>query len=371
MRSTSELLEALETLVACESPSSDPEATARCLDVAAELIGAWLGEKPVSFDEQGRRHDVYRFGSPADPTAPLKILLLAHVDTVWPHGTLSEIPFTVQGGVVRGPGVFDMKGGLVQGLAALADLPPESLDGVGLLLNTDEEIGSGTSRDLIERTADGARAVLVLEPSAGGALKTERKGVSMYDVHFAGKAAHAGLEPEKGVNALVELSHFVLALDSLARPEQGTTVTPTVATAGTTRNSVPESATVMVDVRASTVAEQDRVHSDLLALVPRLAGAAIRVDGGPNRPPLEHRAAKDLFASARAHFEELGHGSIDEVHVGGGSDGNFTAGLGIPTLDGLGAVGDGAHARHEHLLADAMIPRAELVRELIRGVTSA
>lgn len=365
MRSSAAMLTALEALVTCESPSSDAAATTRCLEVAAGIIGDWLGEKPRIVESEGRRHDLYTFGPDG---SGVEILLLAHVDTVWPEGTLGQIPFSLTDGVVRGPGVFDMKAGLVQGLAALTGL--DRLDGVGLLLTTDEEVGSPTSQSLIQDTARGARAVLVLEPGVDGALKTERKGVSMYELVVTGKAAHAGLEPEKGVNALIELAHLVLGLEAAARPEVGTTVTPTVATAGTTRNSVPESASVMVDVRATTAAEQDRVHAELTSRAATLAGASIEIRGGPNRPPLEHAASADLFARASDISRRLGQGELREVSVGGGSDGNFTAGMGIPTLDGLGAVGDGAHARHEHVLADAMTPRAELVKELIAELQS-
>ena len=363
MRSSADMLEALEALVTCESPSSDPAATTRCLEVAAGIIADWLGEKPRVIESDGRRHDLYTFGP--DGTG-VEILLLAHVDTVWPEGTLAEIPFSVTDGLIRGPGVFDMKAGLVQGLAALTGL--ERLDGIGLLLTTDEEVGSPTSQRLIEATATGARAVFVLEPGHEGALKTERKGVSMYELVVTGKAAHAGLEPEKGVNALIELSHLILGLQASARPELGTTVTPTVATAGTTRNSVPESASVLVDVRATTAAEQDRVHAELTSRAPLLQGASIEVLGGPNRPPLERTASAALFDLASAVARRLGQADLREVSVGGGSDGNFTAGMGIPTLDGLGAVGDGAHARHEHVVADTMAPRAELLKDLIAEV---
>lgn len=365
MRSETQVLEALEALVTCESPSSDPASTTKCLEVAASIIGDWLGEKPRIDESSGRRHDLYTFGQEG---SPIEILLLAHVDTVWPLGTLAEIPFSVTDGVIRGPGVFDMKAGLVQGLAALTGL--DRLDGIGLLLTTDEEVGSPTSRALIEETARGARAVFVLEPGVAGALKTERKGVSMYEISLLGKAAHAGLEPEKGINAVIELAHLVLGLEEAARPEIGTTVTPTVATAGTTRNSVPESASVFVDVRATTVAEQDRVHAELTSRQPVLPGAELIVNGGPNRPPLERTASAALFERAVAIAARLGQPELLEVSVGGGSDGNFTAGLGIPTLDGLGAIGDGAHARHEHVLADMMVPRADLLRELIAEVQS-
>ena len=329
MRPLNDLIVALADLVGCESPSSDPAATSACLDLAAELVGDWLATKPQTHESSGRRHDFYRFD---DGTGPLRVLLLAHLDTVWPHGTLKDLPFSVTDGVIRGPGVFDMKAGFVQGLAALEHLPAEQRAGVGLLLNTDEEIGSPTSRDLIERTAAGTQAVFVLEPSSGGALKTERKGVSMYDIGFSGRAAHAGLEPEKGVNALLEMANLILELDGLARSELGTTVTPTVASAGTTRNSVPEAAALYVDVRASTVAEQERVHRELTARRSVIEGASVVVEGGPNRPPLERSAAADLFARARQIWESIGEGELAEVHVGGGSDGNFTAGMGICLL---------------------------------------
>ena len=359
------MLQALEALVTCESPSSDPAATSRCLDVAAGIIGDWLDEKPQVVESEGRRHDLYAFGPDG---GRVDVLLLAHVDTVWPKGTLEQIPFSVSDGIVRGPGVFDMKAGLVQGLAALSGL--DRLDGISLLLTTDEEIGSLTSRSLIQETAQGAKAVLVLEPGLGGAVKTERKGVSMYELFVTGRAAHAGLEPEKGVNALIELAHLVLGLEATARPELGTTVTPTVAVAGTTRNSVPESASALVDVRATTAAEQDRVHAELTSLNAQLAGASIEIRGGPNRPPLERSASAQLFARAAEVSRRLGQGPLGEASVGGGSDGNFTAGMGIPTLDGLGAVGDGAHARHEHVVVDAMVPRVELLKELISDLQS-
>lgn len=365
MRPTADMVEALQALVTCESPSSDPAATTRCLEVAAGIIGDWLGEKPRVVEADGRRHDLYTFGQEGPA---VEILLLAHVDTVWPTGTLAEIPFSVSDGIIRGPGVFDMKAGLVQGLAALTGL--DRLDGIGLLLTTDEEVGSPTSQNLIQTTARDARAVFVLEPGVNGALKTERKGVSMYEVVVTGKAAHAGLEPEKGVNALIELAHIVLGLEAAARPELGTTVTPTVATAGTTRNSVPESASVLIDVRARTAAEQERVHAELTSRGALLAGASINVLGGANRPPLERTASAALFETAAAVARKLGQPELREVSVGGGSDGNFTAGMGIPTLDGLGAIGDGAHARHEHVVAHTMGPRAELLRDLIAEVRS-
>jgi glutamate carboxypeptidase len=292
-----------------------------------------------------------------------RVLLLGHVDTVWPFGTTDRWPFAVRDGRATGPGCFDMKAGLVQGLHALAGL--DDLEGVALLATTDEELGSPTSRELVEQTARGCEAVLVLEPSAAGALKTGRKGVSNYELVVHGRAAHAGLEPEKGANAAVELAHQVLALAAVADADRGTTVTPTVVAAGTTTNTVPALARVAVDVRALEPAEQERVDRALRALTARVPGCSLELQGGVNRPPLAPGSSAALFARAQRLAAELGHPPLQGAHVGGASDGNFTAGLGIPTLDGLGAVGDGAHAEGEHVLLDTMAPRAELVRRLL------
>jgi glutamate carboxypeptidase len=289
-----------------------------------------------------------------------------HVDTVWPIGTTDRWPFAVVGDSATGPGAFDMKAGLVQGLHALSLLP--DLTGVRVVITTDEEIGSPTSRGLIEDTSRGARAALVLEPSAAGALKSARKGVSMYQLVVTGRAAHAGLEPEKGVNAGLELAHQLLALEGLADPAAGTTVTPTLLSAGTTTNTVPARATVALDVRAVTEAEQQRVDLALHGLLPALPGAGLELLGGPNRPPLQPSASADLVMRARLLAEELGLPSLRDVAVGGGSDGNFTAGIGVPTLDGLGAVGDGAHAEGEHVVISAMPERAALVAALVQDV---
>jgi glutamate carboxypeptidase len=353
------MLEDLAALVQIESPTADVEACGRCADAITEIGRARTGVDPERIDAGGRPALVWRFGGPT------KVLLVGHLDTVWPMGTLAELPFDVRDGRATGPGVFDMKAGIVQGIHALASIG-DDLDGVAFLLTSDEETGSLGSRELIEREARGARAALVLEPSADGALKTARKGVGMYAIHVRGRAAHAGLEPEKGINALVELSHQVLALAAVARPEIGTTVTPTVARAGTTTNVVPEEASVDVDVRCATPEEQTRVDRELKAFVATTAGAEVTVVGSPNRPPMPVSSSKELFdlAVSLSSFPVLG------VEVGGGSDGNFTAGVGTPTLDGLGAVGDGAHARHEWTEVDAMVPRARLLADLVRHLTA-
>lgn len=353
---TDEMVTALGRLVSIESPSADPQAVRACIDEADALARELTGIEAVLHDVDGRAHARWTFGTP-------RVLLVGHLDTVWPVGTLERMPFTVIDGVVRGPGCFDMKAGVVQGLFAVAAL--DDPDGVEILLTSDEELGSPTSRGLIEERARQVEAVLVLEPSADGALKTARKGVSMYTLHADGRAAHAGLEPHHGVNALVELAHQVLALERIARADADTTVTPTVAAAGTTTNTVPAEASAHVDARCLSRVEQERVDAEIRALRPVLPGASLRVEGGPNRPPFPPSASRELFARARQVAARLGLASPDGVVVGGGSDGNFTAGAGVPTLDGLGPVGGGAHAVDEHVIVEAMPQRAALVAGLV------
>lgn len=298
------------------------------------------------------------------------MLVLAHHDTVWPVGTLRTHPFDISDGVLRGPGSFDMKTGLAMALHALSSLDDRA--GVTLLVTGDEELGSPSSRSLIEDEARGADAALVLEAAADdGALKVERKGTSDYRVLVRGRAAHAGLEPEKGVNASVELAHQVLAVAALGDPALGTTVTPTVAESGTTRNTVPAEASFTVDVRARTVAEQRRVDGALRALTTVLPGAALEIEGGINRPPLEPALSADLFARAVRLAAAAGLPTFTGVAVGGASDGNFTAGVGTPTLDGLGAVGGGAHADHEHVLVGRIADRTTLLRALLLDLLAA
>jgi len=354
------LLADLRTLVECESPSEDLVAVARSAEVVAQVGTARLGVAPERIVIDGRTHLRWRLGS-----GPSRVLLVGHHDTVWPLGSLAAHPFTVEdsddGRVLRGPGCFDMKAGLVMAFHAAA-----GLDGVTLLVTGDEELGSPSSRTLIEGEARRVQAALVLEASAdGGALKTERKGVSLYDVRVTGRAAHAGLEPERGVNATLELAHQALLVSALSDQAWGTTVTPTALRAGTTTNTVPAEGSFAVDVRVRTVAEQDRVDEAMRALSPVLPGAVVEVTGGPNRPPLEASASEALFERARAIAVRLGLPGLEFAAVGGASDGNFTAGVGTPTLDGLGAVGGGAHAEDEHVLVDELPGRTALLRALL------
>ena len=351
-----ELLADIRALVECESPSADLAAVARSADVVARVGAARLGVAPDRIVLDGRTHLRWRLGA-----GPSRVLLLGHHDTVWPLGSLDRRPCTVEGGVLRGPGCFDMKAGLAMAFHAAA-----GLDGVTILVTGDEELGSPSSRGLIEEESRRAEAALVLEASAdGGALKTERKGVSLYDVRVTGRAAHAGLEPEQGVNATLELAHQTLLVQALSDPARGTTVTPTLAGSGTTTNTVPAAGSFAVDARVRTAAEQERVDRAIRELGPVLAGAAIEVVGGPNRPPLEAAASAALFERARAIAVRLGLTPLSAAAVGGASDGNLTAGVGTPTLDGLGAVGGGAHADDEHVLVDALPGRTALLRALV------
>jgi glutamate carboxypeptidase len=353
----------LADLVRCESPSEDLGLLAKCAAQIGALGSELLGEPPAEVAVEGRVHLLWRIGACSPPA----VVLVGHYDTVWPAGTLDRRPFALdQAGRATGPGVFDMKAGIVQLFHALSVLDLRTPGaGVAVLLTADEELGSQTSRDLVEETARGAGAALVLEPSARGALKIARKGTSMYQVHALGRSAHAGLEPEKGVNATVELAHQVLEVDRLGRPEVGTTVTPTVTSAGTTTNSVPASGVLHVDVRATDRSEQDRVDAAIRALRAVLPESRLRVEGGINRPPLDRSASARLLSMAETVAARLGLPPVRGVEVGGASDGNFTAGIGVPTLDGLGADGDAAHSEGEYALVDAMPVRAALVAGLV------
>lgn len=357
-----DLLAAVRTLVEVESPSSDVDACRACVATAAELIESWLGSPARIEEHQGK--PVLRWG----PDRP-RVLLLGHLDTVWPLGTLARIPWAVEGDRMRGPGVFDMKTGVVQAIGALSLLGLDAASGAGLLLTTDEEIGSGCSRTVIEDAARDAEAVLVLEPSVEGELKTARKGTSWYVVQITGRAAHAGLDPERGINALVEAASLVSEAVTWAQPEVGTTVTPTTARAGVTDNTVPDSAVIGIDVRAWSAEEQQRVDDLARGWRPAHPEAAVAIiGGGINRPAMEEAAGAGLARLAETCAAEMGIGPIGSRAVGGASDGNFTAALGIPTLDGLGAVGDGAHAEHEWASASALPDRTALVAALVAAL---
>jgi glutamate carboxypeptidase len=296
--------------------------------------------------------------------------MVGHFDTVWPAGTLAHMPFQVEDGQARGPGVFDMKAGLVQAFWALRALretgsrhPP-----VVFLLNSDEEIGSPGSRPLIEEEARKAALSMVLEPSFHGALKTARKGVGMFTVHVTGRASHAGSEPSEGVSAIEEACRITLELHAETNAETGTTVNVGVFRGGTRGNVVAAEAVLEVDLRVATESEAQRMTRAILGLRPHHPDARVQVSGGMNRPPMERTPdVVRLFEHARALARELGI-ELQEASVGGGSDGNFCALVNPAVLDGLGAVGDGAHALSEHVLIEHMVPRATLVARLLETV---
>lgn len=350
------MLDDLRTLVEIESPSLDLAALRASAEALSAMIERLLGRPATLIDSPAGPHVHWSGGG--DPS----VLLLGHHDTVFPVGALAARPFAVADGHVTGPGVFDMLAGIVQALHGLATL--DDLSGVEMLFSADEEVGSTASRELIEERALACGAVLVLEPSAdGGALKTGRKGCGTFDVVVRGRASHAGLEPEKGVNALVEVAHQVLAINELGRPEVGTTVTPTVANAGTADNVVPALGRIKVDVRVESADEKDRVEAAMAALRPVDPDSTIEVSGAINRPPMPESASTTLMPLAEAVAP-----GIEGFAVGGGSDGNFTAAIGVPTLDGLGAVGGGAHADHEFVVVDTMPDRARLIAGLVAQI---
>ncbi|MFJ8556880.1 M20 family metallopeptidase [Streptomyces microflavus] len=372
------MLADLEALVRCESYSADHAALARSAEAVGALGTRLLGTAPESIVIDGVTHLRWVFGTP-------RVLLVGHHDTVWPTGSLEARPWSVTAGIARGPGVLDMKAGLVQMFHALASL--RTLDGACVLVNGDEEIGSPTSRELIEEAARGSVAAFVLEASGDrdGALKTARKGSSRYEVTVHGRAAHAGLDPEKGVNAAVEAAHQVLAIAGIGAAAAGgtggsrvagdsaatgggvgtSTVTPTLLSAGSTPNTVPARARIAVDVRVPTSAAQDHIDTLLRGLTPRTPGARLEIQDIGGRPPMEPGASAELFALASRIARELGQSPLRGIAVGGASDGNCTAAVGCPTLDGLGAVGAGAHADDEYVEVASMIPRSRLLAELV------
>ena len=363
------LLDFIEALVAIESPSDDAAAVNRCAGELSSRLQAIGGSVTRVPSATAGDHVRASFGS-----GSRQILLLGHIDTVWPIGQLATMPIRREGGRLYGPGVFDMKAGVTLGvLATRAVLERDGLDGcrITMLWTADEEIGSATARALIEAEASKSEAVLVLEPSLpGGGLKTSRKGVGQFELVVRGVSAHAGLEPEKGISAVRELARQILAIDDLQDLPRGVTVTVGLVQGGTRSNVVPAEARATIDARAVTRADAQGIVERLkgLAAKPFIDGTSIEVTGGFDRPPLERTAdVVRLFEMAKQAAAEVGV-KLSEGSAGGGSDGNFTAALGVPTLDGFGAIGDGAHALHEHVEIESLFPRAATIAGVIRSL---
>jgi glutamate carboxypeptidase len=364
-----EMLKLLGDFVRCESPSHVKRAVDEC---AAMVAREWQqrGAK-VRILRQAERGDHVRAEiCDAAGRASGRIMVLGHTDTVYPRGTLAQMPFRVAGGRAWGPGTFDMKGGIVLALHAvdtLRALKIQASKRFVFLWTSDEEIGSESSRRAIEQEAQRSDAVLVLEPSYGheGHLKTQRKGVGGAEILVTGRSAHAGIDPEKGVNAVHELALQIARLMEMNDPRRGITVQTTVVSGGTITNVVPERARALVDIRYARAGDVPRINRRLHALRPILKGAQVEVHGGAGRPPLERTAAvRKLFGVAQSLMREMGL-PLGEASTGGGSDGSFTAALGVPTLDGLGAVGDGAHSPREHVVIRRLPERAALIAGLL------
>jgi glutamate carboxypeptidase len=362
------MLDVLRTFTRAESPSTEKAPADRC----AELIAAEWRKRDVHVEllpQKIRGNHIRIECKPAARNVSGRLLVLGHYDTVYATGTLDKMPFRASDHKIFGPGVFDMKAGIVQALFALDALLTTRASvskQIVFLWTSDEEIGSESSRQLLESEAARSDAVFVLEPSLGsrGLLKTARKGVGEAQLIVQGKASHAGLAPEKGVNAVHELSLQIARILKWNDLLRGISVNADVVHGGTRVNVIAENAHAALDLRALRVSDMHTIEKKLKALKPLLRGAKLEVTGGFTRAPLERKISAELFARAKKLAAQMGI-SIGEGTAGGASDGNFTAALGIPTLDGLGAVGDGAHSRHEHILSSTMPERAALLAALL------
>ena len=365
-----EIISLIRRLVEAESPSGDAAAVSRFVDLVADTLAPMADVRAVPAGNFGK-HLVAEMKLPGRKPRG-RILVLGHADTVWPMGTLGSMPFRESDGRLWGPGVLDMKAGIaffVFAVQALRDLDIAAASQVVLQLNADEEVGSPSSRPLTERNARRSQAVLVLEPGTGleGRLKTARKGVGDYTIVVRGRAAHAGLDFADGASAILELARQVGVIAGFTRLERGVTVNPGVISGGTRPNVVAAEARVEVDIRVPRLKDAAALEKKFRKLRPVDRRCSIEVSGGLNRPPMERSAGGiRLFRAARRIGREIGM-DLGESLSGGGSDGNFTAALGIPTLDGLGAVGEGAHAPHESILVDPIAGRAALLARLLAG----
>ncbi|MEN9687686.1 MAG: hypothetical protein RL381_698 [Actinomycetota bacterium] len=352
------MLAALEALVRCESPTEDLDACRSVVQLASDIATRVLGVPAQIKEIEGR--PVFWWGSETP-----KVLVLAHLDTVWPHGSYQPL-WEINGDVLRGPGTFDMKAGFIQALYAL-----KNIDGpVSLIATTDEETGSHASKALIKELSSKADAVLVLEASLDGKVKTGRKGTAMYQIKVHGLAAHAGLEPEKGVNATTEIAHAILALSALENSEHGTTVVPTLLHSGNTTNTVPDLAILDIDARSFSQSELERIDAAIKNFAAVNPKARLEISGGLNRPPLQPSSTESLYQRAEKVAASLGMRPLGSAQVGGASDGNFAAAAGAQVLDGLGAVGGGAHAPNEWVSISSMQERSDFLHAFIKDLLS-
>ena len=362
----------LRQMVECESPSDDPVAVSRFVDLMTSRLAS-MGEASVTPGRDGYGpHLQFEFDLPGEAKDG-QILALGHSDTVYPLGTLASMPYLEKNGRLWGPGIFDMKGGVamfVFAMQALRDLKIPVRRRVVLQLNSDEEVGSPTSRDLTESEARTSVAVLVMEPSAGldGKAKTGRKGVGDYTVRVKGRSSHAGLDFANGASAILELARQIKLIATFTDIERGLTVNPGVIAGGTRSNVVASDAWCEFDFRVARMADAPELDEKFRALKPFDSRCEVTVEGGLNRPPLERtEGVAALYALGKQIAAEMGI-ELGETSVGGGSDGNFTAGLGIPTLDGIGAVGEGAHAVNESILIDRIADRVALLARLVSRI---
>jgi len=358
------MLATLEELVKRESPSTEKAAADAYAEALAARFDDLGAETSLFFNETNGAQLKVMIGAP-EGEGKKPGLLLCHYDTVWPLGTISQMPFRIEGDMAYGPGVYDMKASHVMveyALRAIAELDLLLPRPIEILFTSDEEVGSLTSRELIEERALQAEYVLVLEPpTAEGALKTARKGVGGFRLQVKGRASHAGSQPELGISAINELAHQILAIQGLADLEKGTTVNTGVVKGGTRSNVIAARAEAQIDVRAWTPQEAERIEEAMKMLQPKTPGAELLVEGGFKRPPLVRtEAVAGLFQRVKQVGVQLGL-DLEEGSTGGGSDGNFTAALGVATLDGMGAMGDGAHADHEHILLPDLPVRTGLL----------
>jgi len=350
------MLAALEALVKLESPTEDLAACQDVVRLASELATTILGTPAQIRDVNGR--PVFWWGA-ENPD----VVVLAHLDTVWPKGSFIPL-WKVEGNKATGPGIFDMKAGFIQALYAMKGITGSA----ALVATTDEETGSATSKEFIKEISAKAKAVLVIEASLNGMVKTGRKGTAMYQIKIHGKASHAGLEPEKGINSTVEIAHAIIAVASLENKEHGTTVVPTMLRAGNSTNTVPDLAVLDIDIRSYSMDDLKRVDAAIRNLKAVNSDARYEITGGFNRPPLETSSTMALYERAEKVAKELGMPHLGHASVGGASDGNFAAAAGAQVLDGLGAIGDGAHAAHEWVDISTLEIRSTFLHALIKDL---